>query len=464
MMLAYLFLKSARLLLLLLMLPLIFFPPGDVRGEDASRDRALPPVVRLSLSKLYPLLQKHKYSAVIKQITEAQKLEAAKSASATGQTPNLRGYHHPEIFFVLGNCYMQLEKYTAAANAYHQTVTRDPGHSAAWTNLARARYEQKKYRAAGRAFAEAYATAAVKTPETLYYSAASYLTAGDHRQSLAIFARLLKAHPEKIKPEWKEHLIHALLAADRPRQALPHIRELVRLYSGKKKRQWQEFLLYQYLQLKMMDQALDLALDLTEKYPTIAKWWHALTHIQLLRGHEEEALAAMTISSYVEPLTLEQEKFLADLNLRLGIPVKSVPHYEHCLEKKTDKKLLERLVTAYQQLGEPEKALSKLDAIELDPQKDASLIMLKGEILYYLKKFRAAATTFRQAAQARWRGSGRAWLMVGHAFWLAGDSDACRGAFKQAARYPKTKKNATAALRQLFQATDSQSQPQEKAN
>ncbi len=445
--------KQKHPALLGLTLLLLFLLPGNVHGKRTAPAKTLPRPVRLRLAQLYPLLQKHEYDKVIKKITVNQNRESTKTA----KKPDHQGYHHPEIFFILGNCYMQLENYAAAAAAYQQTITRDSSHAAAWMNLARADYELKEYIAAGAAFAKAYATATVKTPEMLYYSAVTYLMAGNHQHSLEIFAKLLKSYPNKIKPEWQEHLVYALLAAEKPHRALPYIRELTQIYSGKKQRQWQEILLYQYLQLKMTDAALNLALDLTEANPIIAKWWQALAHIQLMRDHEEEALTALTIYSYLTPLTLEQEKLLADLNLQLGIPVKAVPEYERCLAKKIDKKILYQLVTAYRQLGEPEKALAKLNPVVFDPQKDADLIMLKGEMLYSLKQFKDAAETFRRVAQVKNRKSARAWLMAGYAFWQADDLSASRKAFKQAAGYPKTKKNATVALQQLAQATNQNS-------
>jgi tetratricopeptide (TPR) repeat protein len=397
------------------------------------------------------MLQKKEYTRVVETLLAFQ--ARGGPVPEPGQ-PDPKGYHHPEIYFILGNCHLLLEHHALAAVAYRQTVARDAARTSAWLNLARTYYEMNQYAKAGRCFIRGYETAEVKTPEPLYYSAVTYLMADDHKRCIEIFGRLLAAHPAAVKPEWKEYLVHALLASDQPRRALPYIRELAHTYSGDKQIQWQEILLYQYMQLEMADEALDLALNLTRQAPTVAKWWKALTHIQLNGGREEEALAALTVYAFLTPLSMEQKKLLADLNLQLGIPVKAVPIYETCLKKKPNKELLQRLILAYRQLGRPKKALERINAITLDPKKDTDLMMLKGEMLYSLKQFAEAATAYRQAGRSGGRHSGRAWLMAGYAAWQIDDISASKDAFAKATKYKRERKAATTALRQLAQLSD----------
>jgi tetratricopeptide (TPR) repeat protein len=432
----------AALILVLLLLP------TTVEAQKRSGAQVLPLPMRLVLFKVNPMLQKKEYARALKTLQAFQ--TRGGPAPEPGQ-PDAKGYHHPEIYFILGNCHLQLEQYAPAAAAYRQTVARDTTHTSAWLNLAGTYYEMMQYAKAGRCFAKAYTTAEVKTPEPLYYSAVAYLMADDHKRSIEIFEQLLTAHPAAVKPEWKENLIHALLAADQPRRALPYIRELAHTYSGDKQIQWQEILLYQYMQLEMANEARDLALNLTRQTPTVAKWWKALTHIQLNGGREEEALAALIVYAFLTPLSMEEKKLLADLNLQLGIPVKAVPIYETCLKKRPNKELLQRLILAYRQLGRPGKALERINTITLDPKKDTDLMMLKGEMLYSLKQFAAAASAYRQAAQSGGRHSGRAWLMAGYAAWQIDDISAGKDAFAQAAKYKRERKAAITALHQLSQ-------------
>lgn len=405
----------------------------------------MPPAVRVMLVKINAMMKKKDYPRAVETILAFQ----AKGGPApeTGR-PDAKGYHHPEIYYCLGNCYLLQEQYELAITAYGHSVAQDPEHTAAWLNLAKANYEMTRYAEAGRCFRRGYETDPEKKPQHLYFSAVAYSLAGDHRQSIGLFERLIAAHPAAIKPEWKENLVHALMAADLQRRALPYIRELVATYTGDKQIRWQEILLYQYIKLDMRAEALAYARELTHRAPTIAKWWKVLTHIQLNDGRYEDALAALTVYSFLKPLTMEEKKLLADLNLQLGIPVKATPFYEACLQEKPDKKLLQRLATAYRQLGRPDMALERINAFKVNP-KDVNLILLKAELHYLLKQFDKAADAYRKAAQNKGKHVGRAWLMAGYAAWQMNDISASKKAFAKAKAHDRQKKAATAALRQL---------------
>ena len=426
--------------LFVLLIIFVMLLPGGVYGQKAGRNRR-PLTVRHLLFKLSPDLQKNEYRKVIKTILDYQKKSFAVSGKSAGA--------HPEIFFILGNCHMQLEEYAPAAAAYERAVELAPDNATAWMNLARAEYELKKYGEAGRDFSRAYEVSENKTPEPLYYSAVNYLLAENYPKSIKIFKRLIKTYPEAVPPEWQEHFVQALLAAGRAREALPHILELAKILTGKKQARWQEILLYQYLQLNMTEKALKLAYTLTEISSGVAKWWQALAHIQLQRNCEKEALAALTIYAFLTPLTPEQEQLMADLDLQLGIPAKALPLYKHCLEKNGDKKILARLLIAYRQLGAPGKALAELEAIKLDPDNDADLLMLKGELLYARQNYSKAAAVFKDIARSDGRQSGRAWLLVGYAAWQADDLKTGRMAFKQALKFKRERPAAARALKQL---------------
>jgi tetratricopeptide (TPR) repeat protein len=411
--------------------------------------RNLPPAVRAVLVKINTMLQKKDYPHAIETLLAFQ----AKGGPVpeTGR-PDPRGYHHPEIYYSLGNCYLLQEQYKPAIAAYGHSVARDPNHTYAWLNLAKANYEMVNYAEAGRCFGRGYETDPKKNPKHLYFSAAAYLMAGDHYRSIRLFERLMAAHPAAMTPGWKENLVHALMAADLQKRALPYIRELAEVYTGDKQIQWQEILLYQYVKLDMRAEALAYARMLTRQTPTIAKWWKALTHIQLNDSQYEEALAALTIYSFLSPLTKDEKQLLADLNLQLGIPVKATPVYESCLQEKPDKKLLQHLVLAYRQLGRPDTALERVDTFQIDPE-DADLMLLKGELHYQLEQFDKAAAAYRKAARNKGKHVGRAWLMAGYAAWQMDDIAASKRAFAKAREHARQKKAATAALRQLAQAS-----------
>jgi tetratricopeptide (TPR) repeat protein len=416
-----------------------------VNATAFAAPRNLPPAVRVILVKVNAMLQKKDYPRAIETLLAFQ--AKGGPGPATGRS-DPKGYHHAEIYYYLGNCHMLQEQYKPAITAYGHSVARDPKHTFAWLNLAKANYELARYAEAGRCFDRGYGTDPKKKPDPLYFSAVAYLMAGDHLKSIGIFERLIVAHPAAMKPEWKENLVHALMAADQQQRALPYIRELAETYTGEKQIQWQEILLYQYLRLDMRAEALSYAQALTSQAPTIAKWWKALTHIQLNDNQYEGALAALTIYSFLQPLSLKEKKLLADLNLEVGIPVKAAPVYESCLQEEPDKKLLQRLALAYRKLGHPDTALERIDTFQMNP-KDVDLMLLKGELHYLLKQFDKAAAAYRKAAQNKGKHAGRAWLMAGYAAWQMDDIAASKNAFVKASAYDRQKKTATAALRQL---------------
>ncbi len=425
-----------------LFLILVYIPAlGMAKEKDNAA--SLPLAAQLILAKVQPMIEAKAYARAIETL---QTFQARGGGDPVDKDP--KGYHHAEIEFCLGNCYLMSGQHQAAVTAYQRAIARDASHTNAWLNLANAHYEMNHHADAGHCFEKAYDTATEKKPEYLYYSAIAYLMAEDHHRCIDIFEQLFARHPTAIKPEWKEHMVHALLAAEQPRRALPYIRELARIYTGQKQIQWQEILLHQYMQLDMQDEALELAHRLTRQTPTLAKWWKALTHIQLTAEHYEDALMALTIYSFLGPLSMEEKKLLADLNLQLNIPAKAAPLYQACLKKKPDKRVLQQLAIAYRQLGQPEAALAAIEAV--DPSSaDVDTIMLKGELYYSLEKFGPAVEAYQEAARNKGRHVGRAWLMAGYAAWQMNDITASKAAFVKAAKHRRQRKAANTALKQL---------------
>jgi tetratricopeptide (TPR) repeat protein len=360
-----------------------------------------------------------------------------------------KGYHHPEIYFALGNAYLLQANPAAAATAYEGALRRDPNHTYAWLNLAKTHYELERFAEAGRCFAEGYASEGGKHPRYLYNSAAAYLMGDEAQEALRRFEALFAAHPEALELEWRAAYVHALLATDQARQALPHIHELADAYTGEKQIQWQEILLFQYMHLEMMTQALAYATRLTRTAPENPKWWKALAHIQLEVQQPVEALAALTLYGFLVPLTAEEKQLLADLHLQAGIPVKAAPLYEELLEDGGETAHLQRLVMAYRQLGRPETALASLEALGAAKlSADPALLLLKGELLFGLKRYAEAAEVCRRAVR-HGKQKGRALLLAGYAAWQMDDIPASREAFVQAAGYRQSQKAARAALREL---------------
>lgn len=425
--------------------------PYQSQAGQAAKEIPLP--ARVALAKAGGLIDQKAYGRAIEFLTEFQ---ARGGPIPELGRPDPKGYHHAQVYAALGTCYLLQSQYEEASRAFELALQQDPGLIPAWLNLAKVCYERKNYSRAAVCFTKAYENALDKQAGHLYFAAAAHLMAQENLKSIASFEKLFKNHPQEIQPAWRENYVYALINADRARQALPHIRHLAETYEGEKQRQWQEILLHQYVHLEMRVQARAYAQLLTQQAPTHAPWWKALAHVHLRDGEHSAALTALTIYSYLEPLSDPETQLLADLHLQLGIPIKAAPLYEAALGKKYDARLLHHLALTLRQLGKPEQALAAIERLASDT-RDAELLMLKADLQYSLGQYQQAAQTYQQTAKTATRLKGRAWLMAGYAALRAEDFETGRRAFEQAAAYDQHRKAARLAMQQLSKTKQSPS-------
>lgn len=406
----------------------------------------MPNSVRWLLTDVGQLIDQKAYDQAVEKLLKFQAKGGPLQADGSQSTDV---HHHPMVYFALGNCRLLMEQYSLAEKAFQEVIRRQPDNGAACLNLAKAYYEHGLYVKAAQAFKTAYALCPEKSPDALYYSAAAYLMAQDYKLSIAAFEQLMAAHPEQMKPAWKSNWIHALISDGQSRRALPYIVELIDLCSGDQRIRWQETLVHQYLQLKMEKKAQAYTEQLTREAPIESRWWKLLSQIRLYTGNYADALAALTIYGYLKPLTVEEKKIWADLNLNLGIPAQAAPIYTDLLADARDSATIKKLVSAFRQLGRSADALPHL---EKWPQleKDAELMMLRADLLYEMKQYKDAAAAYRQAAQTDdTPHCGKAWLMAGYAAWQDKDLGPSRQAFQRAAKFRKQRKTALSAIEQL---------------
>ncbi len=410
-----------------------FFPLAA--GAEKPAD-ALPLPARLVLRDIGALMDQKAYDRAIVRLTAFKK-------DSKADVP-------PLIDLALGNLHLLRDDPGQAKAPLRRAASAMPDRVDAWLNLAKACYETRDYAEAARCFSTAYAHAdeAARDPQHLYYAALSHLLAKSHNDAAAAFERLFATHPQQIRPEWRENFVHALMAAGTPRRALPLVRELALQTSGKDRPKWQELLLQLYLQMEMAGEARSWARQLAFESPGEARWWKALAHVELSSSRYAEALAALTVYGWLEPLTPEEKKLWADLNLQLEIPARAAPVYAELLKDSSDRQLLEKLVSACRQTARYDEALAWLErhpASGRDPQ----LLMLRADLLYNARRFADAADAYRQAAQTDPRAAGQAWLMAGYAAWQSNDLETSRRAFHQASGFSQHRKAALAAMAQM---------------
>ena len=410
----------------------------------AAQVHDVPLPARIVLYRAQLLMGKGKFIEAAKVLESFQK--KGKGLKARGHDP--RGYRNYMVDFVLGNCYLEAKRPLEAITQYRAAVAARPGFAPAWMNLAKCYYDMKAYLEAGQAFLRGYKTAREKRPERLYYAAVCFMTAGENKEALEVLERLMRLHPTALKLDWKEAIVQAYLACKQPRKALPLIEELSEKTTGKKQRQWQEIRLQEYLSLGMEAKALEYAEWLIQEYPLEPMWWKGLAYLYLRENQYRPALVALTVKGLLEPLTPQEIRIVADLNMSLGIPVQALHFYKEIASESFGPDIAYRIAQGYIRIHRPGDALNWVEKGLLKGKKNPQLMLLKGDLLYELARYHEAAAVFEAAAYRKVT-PGRSWLMAGYAAWNANETARSRRDFIHAARYPKQKDAAQRALRQI---------------
>jgi predicted Zn-dependent protease len=306
----------------------------------------------------------------------------------------------------------------------------------------------REYSTAAEAFYKAYLLGeGEKDPQLLYFTAVAWFMSGKQDKVINYLQLLFKNHPKNIKLEWREVYVQACLATDQPRQALSCIEILSEESTGSRRLQWQEIRLQQYQSLKMKKKALAYVTKLIDEDPLRVLWWRGLAHFHLSEKHYRQALVALIISGYLEPLDNNGKRLLADLNQFLGIPLEAARYYEMLAQSEVDLELTRRLVDSYRALHRPNRALDWVEQ-GLLKTSDPALFMIQGELLFELKKYHEAERSFIAAARTP-RQAGQAWLMAGYAALNLGEYSRARKNLEAAVKYSKQRQIAEQILLQL---------------
>ncbi len=411
----------------------------------AQGDQKMPVSVQRLLIKVRTAMDKNDYAA-------AARLIQADQAKSQSNAP----CSHPIVCLALGNCFLMQKNMAHAESAYLTALSLDKNYLDAQVNLAKVYTDSNRVAKAAEAFLAAYELSDPRNPKYLYYAAVMALTDGKPQTAIRRFESLFSAHPDRVTRQWRENYANALVTARQWKKAAPVIRALVAQSKGESRIKWQETLLQIYLTINDTGKALDLATTLSRQAPAEDRWWKALVHIRLARGEYAEAFDDLIIYSFITPLSRQEKKLFADLSLQLNVPARAARMYETLLAGPVGKKpspsrhrqMIDRLVYAYRQMGRGDKALAVLN--RLDPQAgNAELLLLKGDVLYETKNYKAADKAFRSAARKNCSQKGQAWLMAGYAAWQCNDIVASRSAFERAAQYKRQRKDALAAIVQL---------------
>jgi tetratricopeptide (TPR) repeat protein len=428
--------NKAKLTMAIGLIVLLTIPMAPVSLLAQNIQDNLPFSTMIALDRAQKLVQEEKMSQAIGALEKikAERKEKKKTV-------------HPFLLFTLGNYYMEADKVTAAALSYETALKQAPDFAPAWLNLARACYDLKRFKQAGECFINGYDSEEKKSGILLYYAANAYFAAQAYPDTLALYDRLFRDHKQEMKPRWREILVHTLLADNQPEKALPHMEFLAATLAGKVKTQWQETLLYHYMTLGMDAKALEYVRSLTCEYPLEPRWWKGLARLNLDKNRLEKALVAMTIYSYLTPLTDNEKQLLADLNLHTGIPVQAVDLFQALARTGSRPALVKKIVAAFQQMNRPDKALEAVEQGIRNHDTNLELKMIKGDLLFAMERYPEARDLFNSLTKEDM--AGRAWLMLGYSQWNLRKLPLARRAMEKAATFKKQRKAARRALKKL---------------
>jgi predicted Zn-dependent protease len=333
---------------------LLLLMAGGFRGTAVAGDSGQAPApAALVVDKAGRLLAEGKVREGLDLLESFQsKRKAVSATEADG-----RGYTHPLIDFMIGNCRLLLKEPATAVIHYRAAIDRKPDFTEARFNLARGLYDLNRPAEAGREFVAAYETSGGRNIEALYYGAASHMQAGEHSLALNVFERLLKNHPDALTTERRQTLARLYLTLEKPESALPHLEFLADQPDPSGRREWRETLIHLYLRLHQEEKALARAEALTRDDPLEPKWWKLQAWLLLSRQDFRRALTSLTAYGYLHPLSGEEAALLADVNLMAGIPREAARLYEQRLAEQKEPEMIKKAVRGYLRLYDEQRAL-----------------------------------------------------------------------------------------------------------
>ncbi len=437
------FIISALLTMLLTALPQVIalhLPALAAR----SAEMPLPSAAHRVLTRAYRLLEKGDAAGAVRVLKNFQDRRPA--WLQRGQR-DPAGYFHYMVDFTLANAYLSLGRHASAMAGYRHALQSRPDFFPAWANLAKACYESRRFTEAAQAFEKAFQTSDPPSDDLLYYAAVSWVSAGNDSSALRLLEKLLARHPEQVKTEWREYLVHVLFNLKRRRQALPHIEILAATTRGARQKRWQEICLHQYLLLKRRRKALVYARQLVRQDPVFPLWWKMLASLDIERRRYTDALADLMLGGYIAPMKPDELRLAAGLSMNLEVPFLAERFYRKAWAQEKDPRTLRGLVLAWQRRHRPEKALAVLESgLRCCPSTDFDLLRVR--LLIEMRRYREAKNAL-EALNLKAPGNGQAWLLLGYTGLGLGDPEAARRAFERAAGFKQQRQTALEMLHKL---------------
>jgi tetratricopeptide (TPR) repeat protein len=352
---------------------------------------------------------------------EAQRLMDRKEYEKASRILESFAEKHPEqsnylVEFSLANALFLGNRKEESLARYRASVDKNPAFGPAWVNLGQVAYDLKRYGLAAEALEEGFARAEEgaqekKSPDLLYYAAV---------------AHILDVRPEK---------------------AAPILEELVSGKHGDPDREWFQALVNIYLDTGQDKKAEQLIERMVERYGDRQETWRLSYQFEAHRRNYRKAAVAMTVYSYLKPLTREEAILLGDLYATIQVPLLASVYYESALASGASPEEYERLASVYlsaHRLDEAHRTLK--EALRKEPTPN--LWSLLGDLNYMEGDFEGAYYAFEESARLDSR-DGRAYLMMGTCAVQTKRERQAVEALEKAKGFPKQRKHAVQLLESL---------------
>jgi len=318
---------------------------------------------------------------------------------------------HYLVEFILGNVFALQAKEREALSHYETSAGLYPDYAAVWQNMGKIFFDLKEFEQAGDCLLKAYETNEKQDPSALYNVAGSYIMAGKEKKALPYLERLLSGKAAPPKTEWLEALLKV------------------------------------YMDLQLKEKAFEVIHRLLENNGNDPRWCKFLAQFYLQQSDYKNAVAVLTIHSYLTSVNLKDLGLLGDLNSVIGVPQKAAEYYKSALTLENSPANYEKLALAYIVAHKSAKAIEVLESA-LDKEPTSGLFFLMGQALYEEGNFDRAYDAFNHSVQHDPK-NGQAYLMMGYCALQADKKNAARSAFKKACRFPRQKKTAKKLLKQV---------------
>jgi tetratricopeptide (TPR) repeat protein len=318
--------------------------------------------------------------------------------------------NHCLLEFTLGNALYLAGDKESCLEHFQAAEEMNPAFAAAWVNLGQVAYDLKRYGLAARALTTGFEVAEEdeKDPDLLYYAAVAHILDGHQERAAPILEALVAGRHGNPAKEWFQALLNIYLDLNREKKAEALIDRMMQLYGDQ------------------------------------PETWKLSYRFEASRENYRMAAVALTVYSYLTPLTREETILLGDLFATIGVPLLACIQYERALASGASPEEYERLASAYLAAHRPVQARQTL-VEALKERATPTLWSLVGDMNYMEDDFEGAYHAFQESARLDPKG-GRAYLMMGYCALQMDEEKLAADALEKAKGFPKQRKVAEELL------------------